>query len=72
MNNFTTEEVTYLQDSLTSLRAITFNQLFEAKHRGQKTEEYEAEYYLVRSIRDKAFALNGRDTLALEHHYTGN
>lgn len=72
MNNFTTEEVTYLQDSLTELRAITFNRLMDAKHRDQNTEECEAEYYLIRSIRDKVFALNGRDPLALEHHYTGN
>ncbi len=72
MNNFTTEEVTYLQEALTDLRALTFNRLMAAKHREQNTEECEAEYYLIRSIRDKVYALNGRDTLALEPHYTSN
>lgn len=63
-NEFTHEELTWIQECANHLRAIAFNQLMEAKHRDHPTEELEREYQLSRSVRDKLYHLNGRDTLA--------
>ncbi len=71
MDIFTQEELSYLQDSFTSLRALVFHQMLEAKHRKQKdkAKSLREEYTMVRTIRDKLYSVNNRDTLAIDRHY---
>ena len=68
MDKLTHEELTYLQDSATALRAILFNRSQVAKHRKQEELAVSqfTEYKLVCSIRNKLYAVNNRDTLALD------
>ncbi|WVP99960.1 hypothetical protein [Synechococcus phage MA10] len=66
---FTHAELKFLQDTLDELRAITFNELMEAKHRDLPTEVLEYEYRMSRTLRDKVYHLGGRDTLALGEDY---
>lgn len=65
---FTTEELEFLQETLNDLRAITFNEVMEAKHRNLPTEKLEHDYKMARALRDKVYHLGGRDTLALGRH----
>ena len=65
---FTTQELSWLQDILDDLRAITFNQIIEAKHRNKPCEAEEADYKMARALRDKVYHMNGRDTLAPGKH----
>lgn len=65
---FTNEELLWLQDTLDSLRAITFNEVVEAKHRSLPSESLAYDYHMARVLRDKVYHLNGRDTLAPGNH----
>ena len=65
---FTRDELTWLQDVLNTIRADSFDELFEAKCNGLPTEVREREYILAKSVRDKVYHLNGRDTLAPGNH----
>ena len=66
---FTRDELKFLQDTLNELRAITFNELMEAKHRDLPTESLEHDYKMSKALRDKVYHLGGRDTLALGAEY---
>ena len=61
---FTQEELKYLQQVLDDLRAITFNELMEAKHRSLPEGRLAYDYKMARILRDKVYHLGGRDTLA--------
>lgn len=62
---FTYEELKFLQETLNDLRAITFNEFMEARHRNLPTEKLHHDYKMARALRDKVYHLGGRDTLAL-------
>jgi len=66
---FSHEELAFLQDVLDDLRAVTFNDYMEAKHRDHPYRKLYHEYQLTKSIRDKVYHLGGRDTLALGDGY---
>lgn len=61
---FTHEELLFLQEVLDQLRAITFNELMEAKHRKLPQDQLSHDYQMSRAVRDKVYHLGGRDTLA--------
>jgi len=65
---FTPQELSWLQDVLDNLRAVTFNQVIEAKHHNKPCEAEEADYKMARALRDKVYHMNGRDTLAPGNH----
>ena len=62
---FTREELHFLQEVLDDLRAITFIELMEAKHRKLPSEQLTHDYKMSKVCRDKVYHLGGRDTLAL-------
>ena len=62
---FTRDELVWLQGTLDQLRAITFNELMEAKHRELPTDKLQHEYDMAKALRTKIYHLSGRDTLAL-------
>jgi hypothetical protein len=62
--------VSYLQDHLSALRAQWFN-YYEAcleESRDKAAERALKHYEMFRSLRNKVYHLNGRDTLALGYH----
>lgn len=62
--SFTHEELAFLQKVLDDLRAITFNEMMEAKHRKLPCEQLSHDYKMSKILRDKVYHLGGRDTLA--------
>tara|TARA_B100000073_G_C23703383_1_gene561273 strand:+ start:727 stop:999 length:273 start_codon:yes stop_codon:yes gene_type:complete len=67
---FTREELTYLQEHMNSERAGWFNYYEDLVEYGRTEEAEKAhkQYELCRSIRDKVYHMNGRDTLAPGNH----
>ena len=66
---FTREELTYLQELMDGERAGWFNFYMETLEDGFLSESESsawAKYKLAKSVRDKVYHLNGRDTLALQ------
>jgi len=68
--DFTREELLYLQDLLNRERASWFNYYEALLEDGEqaKADKAHRHYEIIRSLRDKAYHLNGRDTLAEGHH----
>ena len=67
--NFTKEELTFLQDLLNNERAAWFNYYEEMlEEQSHKRNRAYQNYQLCRSIRDKLYHMNGRDTLAQGYH----
>jgi len=67
---FTPEEILYLQDHLSGQRTQWFN-YYEAcleEGRDKAAERAHKHYEMFRSLRNKVYHLNGRDTLALGQH----
>ena len=67
---FTREELTYLQDMLNRERASWFNyyeELIESEEE-LKAARAHRHYEMIKSIRDKVYHMNGRDTLAQGRH----
>ena len=68
--NFTKEELTYLQDLMSAERAQWFNYyeaLLEEGHL-DKAEQAHKDYEMCRTLRNKLYHMNGRDTLAPGNH----
>ena len=68
--DFTREELTYLQDMLNRERASWFNyyeELVESEEE-LKASRAHRHYEMIKSIRDKVYHMNGRDTLAEGRH----
>ena len=67
--DFTKEELTFLQDLMNRSRAEWFNYYEEKLEEGSfKSNEAYKKYQLCRSIRNKLYHMNGRDTLAPGNH----
>jgi len=68
--NFTKEELTYLQDLMSAERAQWFNYYESLLEEGQldKAEEAHKDYEMCRTLRNKLYHMNGRDTLAPGNH----
>ena len=67
---FTPEELLYLQDHLSGQRAQWFNyyELCVEENRVPAADRAHKHYEMFKSLRDKVYHLNGRDTLAPGHH----
>ena len=68
---FTREELTFLQELMNHERAGWFNyyeDLVEYKHSPEEIASAHRKYELCKSIRDKVYHMNGRDTLAPGNH----
>ena len=69
--NFTKEELTYLQELMNVEREGWFNyyeDLLECGHPADAVDRAHKTYQLAKSIRDKVYHMNGRDTLAPGNH----
>lgn len=68
--DFTREELTYLQDILNHERASWFNYYEALIEDGEELRAARAHkhYEMVKTLRDKVYHMNGRDTLASGHH----
>ena len=68
--NFTKEELTYLQDLMSAERAQWFNYYEALLEEGQldKAEQAHKDYEMCRTLRNKRYHMNGRDTLAPGNH----
>ena len=68
--SFSPEELLYLQDHLSALRAQWFNYYEECleENRDKAAERAHKHYEMFKVLRDKVYHLNGRDTLALGYH----
>ena len=68
---FTREEITYLQTLMNQERSSWFDYLFEIEEEDKYQNEIDyarERYQFVRSLRDKVYHMNGRDTLAKGVH----
>ena len=68
---FTREELTYLQELMNAEREGWFNyyeDLLENDRSAESIDEAHKKYELAKSIRDKVYHMNGRDTLAPGNH----
>ena len=67
---FTREELTYLQEHMNAERAGWFNYYEDLVEFGRTEDAKRAhdQYELCKSIRDKVYHMNGRDTLAPGNH----
>ena len=64
--NFTREELTYLQDILHRERASWFNyyETLVEENEDIKAKKAHKHYEMIKTLRDKVYRMNGRDTLA--------
>jgi len=68
--NLTPEELTYLQDHLNAERSQWFNYYEDCLANGRLNgaEVAHKHYETMKSLRDKIYHMNGRDTLAPGNH----
>jgi len=66
----TPEELTYLQDHLNSQRSQWFNYYEDCLENGRLdgAERAHKHYEMMKSLRDRVYHMNGRDTLAPGNH----
>lgn len=63
------EELIFLQETLNFERAVAWNNYFDRLELGMECEKEYREYQMVKRLRDWAYHLGGRDTLAPSAEY---